>query len=104
MVKYGHRIIYDTKTGFVLNGTLNKMCGDLPTNYRPKEIEFIDLDYDNEILENALEYHVDIATKQIIIDRYIDKEETEEEKLRREKEELENQLLIEKDKQLGGIL
>lgn len=106
MVEYGIRLIYDKKTGKIINNVLNKMCGDLPTNYRPKEIDFVDLNYDDNILENAEIYHINPITKEVIVDKYFEIQvfQTEEDKLRKEKEELENQLLLEKDNSIGGIL
>ncbi|MBU5227865.1 hypothetical protein KQI36_14620 [Clostridium senegalense] len=113
--EYGQRIIFDKKTGFILNGTFGKMRGEyLSDNLRPEEIDFIDLpyDYDDNNFNEAIEYHIDISKDKnitelkdlIIIDKYIERKETEEEKLRREKEELENQLLLKENKDLGGIL
>lgn len=110
---YGKRLIYDKNTGIIINDYLN-MEGSLQEYTRPKEIEFLDLpvNYENENLKNVKAYHIDITKDKvktsienlIIIDEYYKIEETPEQKLLREKQELENQLLIEKDKQIGGIL
>ncbi|ABS32810.1 hypothetical protein EXN65_21800 [Clostridium botulinum] len=103
------RIIFNKVTGTVLNGCLEerydsglteKMINDL----RPKEIDYIDLEYGSTVLDNVEEYHVDINTKEIVIDKYKKYTETEDEKLKREKQELENQLLLSENKNLGGIL
>ncbi|NMM65505.1 hypothetical protein HBE96_23285 [Clostridium sp. P21] len=113
-MQIGMRLIFDKQTGKILNGVLGEMQGDLQEGLRPAEIDFIDLPYgynDNNFKE-ALEYHVDITKNKstasikdlIIIDKYIEHTETEEEKLKREKAELENQLLLKENKDLGGIL
>lgn len=114
--KIGHRLIYDKETGIILNGFLGERSssGSDLSIYRKMDAFFIDLPYgynENKFRE-AIDYHIDI-TKDIkttelkdliIIDKYIEREESEEEKLRREKEGLENQLLLKENKELGGIL
>ncbi|GAA0124780.1 hypothetical protein UT300019_06820 [Clostridium sp. CTA-19] len=113
------RLIYNKNTGTILNGTFSErfdsgltdeMIGDL----RPREIDFVDLpyDYNENNFRDAIKYHIDVTKDKnktelkdlIIIDKYIKRQETEKEKLRREKEELENQLLLKENKDLGGIL
>ncbi|NFA60815.1 hypothetical protein K8O96_03010 [Clostridium sporogenes] len=100
---YGRRIIFDKQTGFIINkyidveGNINKKC-------RPDKIDFIDVSFNGTPLENAEEYHVDINNKEIVIDKYKEHTETQEEKLIREKQELENQLLLKQNKETGGIL
>lgn len=114
-MKYGRRIIYDKNTGKILNHCLEEMQGDLQEGLRPKEIDFIDLpyDYNDNNFKEAINYYIDTTKDKdttelkdlIIITEYIPKrEETEEEKLRREKEELENQLLLKENENVGGIL
>ncbi|MBY6800111.1 hypothetical protein EXM98_04000 [Clostridium botulinum] len=106
----GERIIFNKKTGTVLNYCLDErfdsgLTEEMIDNLRPKEMDFIDLEYGSKVLKNAIIYHVDVETKEIIIDKYIEHIETEEEKLKREKQELENQLLLQADNNLdGGIL
>ena len=110
---YGKRFIYDKKNGQIINMHLSSE-GNIKSEYRPLEIDFIDLpfNYENEKLKNVELYHIDISKdknktnidKMIIIDKYREQQESEQEKLLREKQELENQLLIEKDKNIGGIL
>ncbi|WP_291579574.1 hypothetical protein [Clostridium sp. UBA6640] len=114
-MKYGIRLIYCRNTGKILNNTFGEMTGDLQEGLRPKEIDFIDLPYnynDNNFKE-AINYYIDTTKDKsktelkdlIIITEYIPKkEESEEEKLRREKEELENQLLLKENENVGGIL
>ncbi|ACO85086.1 hypothetical protein [Clostridium botulinum] len=103
------RIIFNKVTGTVLNGCLEerydsglteKMINDL----RPKEIDYLDLEYGSTILKNVDTYHIDVETKEIVIDKYKEHIETQEEKLKREKQELENQLLLKENKETGGIL
>ncbi|NEZ74242.1 hypothetical protein EXM56_02540 [Clostridium botulinum] len=83
------RIIFNKVTGTVLNGCLEerydsglteKMINDL----RPKEIDYLDLEYGSTILKNVDTYHIDVETKEIVIDKYKEHIETEEEKLRGE--------------------
>ncbi len=113
-MELGRRIIYDKNTGKILNYCLEEMAGDLQEGLRPKEIDYIDLPYaynDNNFKE-AMEYHVDVTKDKnttelkdlIIITEYIQRKETEEEKLRREKEELENQLLLLQNEKIRGLL
>lgn len=114
-MQIGKRIIYDKNTGKILNYCLEEMAGDLQEGLRPLEVDYLDLPYgynDNNF-KDAISYHVDITKDKnttelkdiIIITEYIPKRaETEEERLRREKEELENQLLLKENKDLGGIL
>lgn len=85
-LQYGKRIIFDKATGKVLNGTLGEMSGDLQEGLRPAEIDFIDLPYGDTTLEDAATYHIDVATKTIVIDSYKQHAPTYE--------ELQQQLLI----------
>ena len=99
-MKIGKRIYYNQYGKMILESGQRE--GEIQPRIENEIISYIDLDFDDNTLDNVLEYHIDIETKQIVIDKY--KEETEEEKLRREKEELENQLLLKENKDLGGIL
>ncbi|HAG44591.1 MAG TPA: hypothetical protein DCL31_16290 [Clostridium sp.] len=113
-MRYGKRIIYDKNTGKILNYCLEEMVGDLQEGLRPKEIDFIDLpyDYNDNNFKEAINYYIDTTKDKntaelkdlIVITEYIKREETEEERLRREKEELENQLLLKENETVGGIL
>lgn len=103
-MEYGKRIIYDKAIGKVLNGTFEEMAGNLQEGLRPTEIDFIDLPFGDKILQDVDQYHIDVATKTIVIDSRLPHIETEAERLQREKEELENQLLLMADGQAGGIL
>lgn len=108
-MELGKRIIYDKNTGLILNGYLEErfdsgLTKEMIRQVRPLEIDFIDLpyNYNNNNFKDAISYYIDITKDKnitelkdlIVITEYIPKkEETEEERLRREKEELENQLL-----------
>lgn len=110
---FGKRLLYNKKNGQIINMHLNSE-GDIKEEFRPKEIDYIDLPfgYENEKLKNVEFYHIDISKDKnktnideiIIIDKYMEIKKTTEEKLLKEKQELENQLLLEKDKNIGGIL
>lgn len=102
-MEIGKRVIFDKNTGKVLNGTFEEMSGSIEDNLRPLEIDFIDLPYgyDKNNFKEAIKYHVNIETREIVIDEYIQKTKTPEE-LRIE--ELENQLLLMADSLEGGIL
>jgi len=101
---YGLRIIYDAKTGKVLNGALHECTGH-QDGLRPQEIAFLDLPYgynDNNFKE-AIEYHIDVTkdvtapiSERIVITKWMEHIPTYE--------ELENQLLLQEDERVGGIL
>ena len=112
-------IIYNKETGKILNycteerfdnGLTEKTVKEL----RPNEVGVLNLpyDYNNNNFKEAIEYHIDISKDKettdlkdlIVITKYREHIETEEEKLKREKEELQNQLLLAENKNLGGIL
>lgn len=85
----GQRIIFNKFTGTVLNDCLEErfdsgLTDEMVDNLRPTEIDYIDLEYGSKILKNAIIYHVDVETKKIIIDKYKEHIETEEEKLKNE--------------------
>lgn|GEM_PF-2990244 len=115
----GKRIIYDKNTGLVLNGYLeerfdNGLTEEMLEQVRPLEIDYIDIPYkyNNNNFKDAINYYIDTTKDKdktelkdlIIITEYIQRKETEEEKLRREKEELENQLLLLQDENTRGLL
>ncbi|WP_291560134.1 MULTISPECIES: hypothetical protein [unclassified Clostridium] len=114
-MQIGKRIVYSKNTGKILNYCLEEMAGDLQEGLRPLEIDYLDLPYgynDNNF-KDAINYYIDTTKDKnktelkdlIIITEYIPKkEETEEERLRREKEQLENQLLLKENESVGGIL
>lgn len=105
-MRVGQRIIFDKITGTILNGSLEEridtgMTTELLKRIRPANIDYIDLEWgglDNKILISVNPVTKELITKDII---HI---ETEEEILRREKEELENQLLLQIDENIGGVL
>ncbi|WP_291563738.1 MULTISPECIES: hypothetical protein [unclassified Clostridium] len=118
-MKLGKRIVYDKNTGLILNGYLEERFDsglkvEMIKQVRPLEIDYLDLPYnynDNNFKE-AINYYIDTTKDKnttelkdlIVITQYIQKEETEEERLRREKLELENQLLLKENENVGGIL
>ncbi|HAG43824.1 MAG TPA: hypothetical protein DCL31_11445 [Clostridium sp.] len=105
MREIGRRIFYDELTGKVIF-EFGEMRGDPKEYERYNKIIYKDYPYGykKEEFERALEYHIDIETGEVIFDRLIEIKETEEEKLRREKEELENQLLLLQDEKTRGLL
>ncbi|BDB02126.1 hypothetical protein [Clostridium botulinum] len=101
ILQIGNRIYYDKNTGKVLFQT-GEIQGDILPR-KVEKIEYIDLAFGDKTLENVSTFHIE--NTKIIIDKYMKRIETEEEKLRREKQELENQLLLQADNNLdGGIL
>lgn len=105
--KIGYRLIYNKENGNILNGTFGEMEGTIPDWFRPKEIGCLDLPYgynDNNF-RDALEYHIDVSKVEkaelkdiIVITKYKEHIETEEEKLRKENKKLEKQLLDTQEK------
>ncbi len=118
-MKLGKRVIYDKSTGLVLNGYLEErfdsgLTEKMTKQVRSLEIDYIDLPYaynDNNF-KDAINYYIDTTKDKnktelkdlIVITEYIQKEETEEVRFRREKEELENQLLLLQDEKTRGLL
>lgn len=115
----GKMLIYNKETGKILNGSLNErydqgLTKEMIKELRPSEVGILNLpfSYNGNNFKEALEYHIDISKDKkttdlkdlIVITKYREHIETEEEKLRREKEELENQLLLQADNNIGGIL
>ncbi|MBU3145397.1 hypothetical protein [Clostridium sp. CF012] len=88
-MEYGKRIIFDKLTGKVLDNCFGEMSGDLQEGLRPLEIDFVDLKYGDITLQEVAEYHIEIATKTIIIDSKIEHIQTEAERIA----ELENIIL-----------
>ncbi len=105
-MKIGQRIIFDKKTGTILNGCLDEredtgLTEEKLIFIRPAEIDFIDTSYGQ--LNGKILKGVNPITKELILED-IPNIETEEERLRREKEELENQLLLLQDEKTRGLL
>lgn len=107
-MQIGKRIIFDPSNGKVLNGTLEEKQGDLQEGLRPDEIDFIDLPfgYDENNFKQAASYHIDVSkpkeapiAQRIVIAEYI-QQPSAEERIR----ELEDQLLLQEDQRVGGIL
>lgn len=112
-------LIYNKNSGKVLNNFIlprydEGLTNELIKELRPKEIDYIDLpyNYNENNFKQAIEYHIDVSKDKettdlkdlIVITKYREHIETEEEKLRRENQELENQLLLQADNNIGGIL
>lgn len=96
----GNRIYYDELTGKPILQT-----GEASGSVEPRKeesIKYIDLPYGDTTLENVKEFHIIDGT--IVVDSYYEIALTEEERLRQENAELENQLLLAIDSQVGGIL
>ena len=115
----GKMIIYNKETGLVLNDSFDKrqdegLTEDKIKELRPDEVGVLNLpyDYNGNNFKEAESYYIDVNKDKettdlkdlIVITKYREHIETEEEKLRREKEELENQLLLQADNNIGGIL
>lgn len=102
-MKLGNRI-YFNQNGQVIHVT-GECQGDVIARLENEVISYIDLDYGDKTIENAIEWHIDLENKKIVVDKLREKAETEADKLKREKQELENQLLLQTNKELvGGIL
>lgn len=105
-MQVGQRIIFDKLTGTILNGSLEEridtgMTTELLNRIRPLDIDYIDLEWG--ALNGKILLSVNTQTKELITENIIHLE-TEEERLRREKEELESQLLLKENEAVGGIL
>lgn len=88
-MKVGNRIYFNQNSEII--HVAWKCEGDVKTHLENEVISYIDLDYGDKTIENAIEWHIDIENKKIVVDKAREKIETEEEKLKREKQELENQ-------------
>ncbi|NFS06254.1 hypothetical protein FDE99_00385 [Clostridium botulinum] len=90
---FGYRIIFDKQNGTVINNYINTE-GYIPISHRPKEIDFLDLPYgyNENNFKEAIEYHIDISKDKdatnlkdlIVIAKYREHTESEEEKLKKE--------------------
>lgn len=108
-MQIGIRIIYDAATGKIINGALGEMSGDIQDGLRPEKIDFIDLPfgYNDNNFRQAASYHIDISkpktatlAERIAIDSYIPQQQTDADRIK----ELEDQLLIQENNTVGGIL
>lgn len=98
-VQRGSLIIYDNEGKIWVN--TGDAEGDILPYTPPSGLPYIITEYGQ--LDGKIVKGVNVKTKELILED-IPKVETEEERLRREKEELENQLLLAENKNLGGIL
>lgn len=97
----GRRILYNNK-----NGNIILDFGEMRGSEQRESIEdlsFVDYEfgYKKEEFNNAIRYHIDVENKIPIFDEFKSITPTPEQQ---RIQELENQLLIEKDKSIGGIL
>jgi len=108
-MQIGMRIIYDAQTGRVLNGMLGEMSGDIQDGLRPGKIDFIDLSfgYNDNNFKQAASYRINVSkpktapiVERIVIDSYIERMPSEADKIK----ELEDQLLVQENEKVGGIL
>lgn len=79
-MKRGNRIYYNQE-GQILFQTYD-IDGDVLPHLENEVIQYIDLPYGDKTLENALEYHIE--NNKLVISKYREHIETEEEKLRGE--------------------
>ncbi|AUM99582.1 hypothetical protein [Clostridium botulinum] len=96
----GSLIIYDNTGKIFLN--TGDAEGDVLPHTLPDGLPYIITEFGE--LNNKIVKGIDVETKELITED-IPHIETEEERLKREKQELENQLLLQADNNLdGGIL
>ncbi|HDK7165762.1 hypothetical protein EXN53_10840 [Clostridium botulinum] len=96
----GSLIIYDNTGKIFLN--TGDAEGDVLPHTLPDGLPYIITEFGE--LNNKIVKRIDVETRKLITED-IPHIETEEEKLKREKQELENQLLLQADNNLdGGIL
>lgn len=100
-MQVGNRIIFDQDGEIVLE--FGEMQGDVLPRKDITKLDFVDLELGaiNHLTHKIIS--IDVETKQPILEA-IPHIETEAERLQREKEELENQLLLMTDSEVGGIL
>lgn len=104
-IQVGRRIIFDKTNGEVILD-MGEMQGDVIERKTYDGISYVDLPYGHESdkFSRVKKWHIDVNTGLPIFDELFEPIETEEERLRREKAELENQLLLQTNKEVGGIL
>ncbi|WP_373845053.1 hypothetical protein [Clostridium sp.] len=104
MQEIGRRIIFDTATGKIImdTGEMQGSDGSLLPREPINGLDYIDLPYgqDSDKFNRVKSYHVNPETKEIVFDEFYNPVQTPEQRI----SELENQLLIEADKNIGGIL
>ncbi|MGX9756020.1 hypothetical protein ACWYRQ_07070 [Clostridioides difficile] len=95
-IEVGRRIFFDEDGEIIFYEGQSR--GNIPERKNIKKIEYIDLAYDYIDYEKYRIIGINIETRQPITEEipvYINKEE-------KEKQELENQLLLMTDKEIGG--
>ncbi|APQ77096.1 hypothetical protein [Clostridium botulinum] len=95
----GSLIIYDNTGKIFLN--TGDAEGDVLPHTLPDGLPYIITEFGQ--LKGKIAKGVNVETKELILENILHTE-TEEEKLKREKQELENQLLLKENKETGGIL
>lgn len=96
-MKIGNRIIFDQNGEMIIQ--LGEVQGDVLPRKEITNLDYIDLEYGEVDYFNFRIVGVDIETKKPIL-KEIEREKTQEEII----EELENQLLLNEDEKVGGIL
>ncbi|APH17756.1 hypothetical protein [Clostridium botulinum] len=95
----GSLIIYDNTGKIFLN--TGDAEGDVLPHTLPDGLPYIITEFGE--LNNKIVKRIDVETRKLITED-IPHIETKEEKLKREKQELENQLLLKENNEMGGIL
>ncbi|KEI96350.1 hypothetical protein [Clostridium botulinum] len=98
-MKRGSLIIYDN-TGKIWINT-GDAEGDVLPHTLPDGLPYIITEFGE--LNNKIVKGINVETKELITED-IPHIETQEERLKREKQELENQLMLQADNNIGGIL
>lgn len=101
-MQIGNRIYFNQKGQIVY--MTGECQGDGTARLENEVVSYIDLPYGDRTIQNAETWHIDVENKKIVVDKAREKLETEEDKLRMEKQDLENQLLLQANNNVGGIL
>lgn len=101
MPQIGNRIIYDQDGEIICQ--LGEMQGDVSPRKDIMAVDFVDLEFGQIDYTKHKLIGVKPQTKELILEE-IPHIETEIERLQREKQELEDQLLLQADAEVGGIL
>ncbi|MHB8036255.1 hypothetical protein CF069_20720 [Clostridium botulinum] len=95
----GSLIIYDNTGKIFLN--TGDAEGDILPHVPPNGLPYIITEFGE--LKGKIVKGINVETKELILED-IPHRETEEDKLKRENQELENQLMLQADNNIGGIL
>lgn len=102
-IKYVGKRIYFNQYGEIVF-ILGDSSGSVKEHHKNEIINYIDFPYGDKTIENAEQWHIDVENRKFVVDKIREKVESEEEKLKREKVELENQLLLQENNSIGGIM